>query len=146
MTACLIVYWTALLRCLKGISRALWPKHKSHVPLEHLLFFQYFFYQWVIAPTILLNKSQIYETSLMLSSSSPQCPIHHQVCVILSPGHLFDPFISIHIPCLPLVSAFFVSHLHCGSGLFLSSGSFRWILYAANRVIFSKCTIYHVIC
>lgn len=42
MPACLIAYLTALLRCFKGTSNAMWPKQMSCVPLEYLFFSQHF--------------------------------------------------------------------------------------------------------
>ena len=42
MPAWLIAYLTALLRCFKDTSNAVWPKQVSYVPLEHLLFSQHF--------------------------------------------------------------------------------------------------------
>lgn len=78
-------------------------------PLGHLFFSQYFLSLWVIAAPILLHKPQIYDTSLMLSSPSPQCPIHHQVFLIVSIEYLFNPSISLHSPSFPLISTAAVS-------------------------------------
>lgn len=76
---------------------------------------------WVIAPTVLTHKPQIYEIALMLSSPSSQCPIHHQVCLMLSTEYLFSSSTSHHIPRLLLVPAFLVSHLDLAVASYLPS-------------------------
>lgn len=95
-------------------------KQMDHLPPEHLLFFQHILSLWVMALAVLLHRPQIYETSLMLSSPSPQCPIHHWVHLILSTEYLFNPSTSLHILGLQSVPAFLVSHLKGSSSLLAS--------------------------
>ena len=134
MPACLITYLTALRGCLKGISNATWSNRCIMSPRNTYSSSSVSSLSDDGTNCPVVTQPQIYETSLMLSSPSPQWPIHHPVRLLLSTEHLFNPSTSLHIPWLLLAPALLVSHLSCYRS-HLASFSLAPIVFSISHLI-----------
>ena len=145
MPACLIAYLTALLRCFKGTSNAMWPKQMSCVPLEYLFFSQHFLSVSDSTNHPITQGTDSWDILnvflCFIPKSSPSPVLLDFIFWVPYQSTYFHPH-----PLPPLSLTFPVSHLNFAvTSEFPVFCLFLMDFACCTRVIFSKCKTYHAL-